>query len=183
MLADEITGELRTIRAEARAAAVAQGRPVTRRLRSKGIEFGSLTARPDGSVDTSRVEGVDADLRVRPLFAHGGTISLREFIVGAARVEMGLDALNDPDLVVASSGGRITTPSGMVLDGALDRIEAPPTTSPSGTTEFPASVVDFLEFYLGSYHWPSFNIADSAISIGVVLLTIEVIRNEAPSRG
>ena len=45
------------------------------------------------------------------------------------------------------------------------------------------SVIDFLEFYAGSYHWPSFNIADSAISIGVVLLTIEVIRNEAPGRG
>ena len=44
-------------------------------------------------------------------------------------------------------------------------------------------VIDFLEFYIGSYHWPSFNIADSAISIGVVLLTIEVIRNEAPGHG
>jgi len=44
-------------------------------------------------------------------------------------------------------------------------------------------VIDFLELYIGSYHWPSFNIADSAISIGVVLLTIEVIRNEAPGRG
>ena len=43
-------------------------------------------------------------------------------------------------------------------------------------------VVDFLEFYLGSYHWPSFNIADSAISTGVALLALEIIRNEAPSR-
>jgi signal peptidase II len=43
-------------------------------------------------------------------------------------------------------------------------------------------VVDFLEFYLGSHYWPSFNIADSAISIGVVLLAIEMMRNEAPSR-
>ncbi|MDF1536905.1 MAG: signal peptidase II [bacterium] len=31
-------------------------------------------------------------------------------------------------------------------------------------------VVDFLDFYLGSYHWPAFNIADSAISIGAVIL-------------
>src|SRR5205809_1011211 len=28
-------------------------------------------------------------------------------------------------------------------------------------------VVDFLEFYVRTYHWPSFNVADSAISIGV----------------
>ena len=43
-------------------------------------------------------------------------------------------------------------------------------------------VVDFLEFYAGSYHWPSFNIADSAISIGVALLAFEIIRSEAPGR-
>jgi signal peptidase II len=41
-------------------------------------------------------------------------------------------------------------------------------------------VVDFLELYFRSYYWPSFNIADSAISIGVVLLAIEITRNEAP---
>jgi signal peptidase II len=43
-------------------------------------------------------------------------------------------------------------------------------------------VVDFLEFYVRSYHWPSFNVADSAISIGVILLAIEITRNEAPRR-
>ena len=43
-------------------------------------------------------------------------------------------------------------------------------------------VVDFLEFFVRSYHWPSFNIADSAISTGVVLLALEIIRNEAPTR-
>jgi signal peptidase II len=39
-------------------------------------------------------------------------------------------------------------------------------------------VVDFLEFYVGAYHWPSFNIADSAITVGVVLLALEIIRHE-----
>jgi len=43
-------------------------------------------------------------------------------------------------------------------------------------------VVDFLEFYVGTYHWPSFNIADSAISIGIALLALEIIRHESPSR-
>jgi signal peptidase II len=43
-------------------------------------------------------------------------------------------------------------------------------------------VVDFLEFYAGSYHWPSFNIADSAISTGVALLALEIIRNESPGK-
>jgi signal peptidase II len=43
-------------------------------------------------------------------------------------------------------------------------------------------VVDFLEFYLGTYHWPAFNVADSAITIGVVLLALEIIKSETPSR-
>jgi signal peptidase II len=34
------------------------------------------------------------------------------------------------------------------------------------------SVVDFLDFYLGSYHWPAFNAADSAISVGVGLFLL-----------
>ena len=34
------------------------------------------------------------------------------------------------------------------------------------------SVVDFLDFYFGSYHWPAFNIADSAICIGAGLFLI-----------
>jgi signal peptidase II len=32
------------------------------------------------------------------------------------------------------------------------------------------AVVDFLDVYVGSYHWPSFNVADSAICLGVTLL-------------
>lgn len=32
------------------------------------------------------------------------------------------------------------------------------------------AVVDFLDFYYGSFHWPAFNIADSAICAGVFLL-------------
>ena len=34
------------------------------------------------------------------------------------------------------------------------------------------AVVDFLDFYIGQYHWPAFNIADSAICIGVALILI-----------
>jgi len=41
-------------------------------------------------------------------------------------------------------------------------------------------VIYFLEFHARSYYWPSFNIADTAISIGVILLAWEMFRNEAP---
>jgi len=36
-------------------------------------------------------------------------------------------------------------------------------------------VVDFIDWYVGSYHWPAFNIADSAISVGIVILGEEII--------
>ncbi len=39
-------------------------------------------------------------------------------------------------------------------------------------------VVDFLDFYIGTAHWPAFNVADSAITVGAVLLTILAFRGE-----
>jgi signal peptidase II len=36
-------------------------------------------------------------------------------------------------------------------------------------------VVDFIQWYVRSHYWPSFNVADSAITIGVVLLAIEML--------
>lgn len=40
------------------------------------------------------------------------------------------------------------------------------------------SVVDFLDFYIGSYHWPAFNVADMAISAGAVMLCISLLRGK-----
>lgn len=37
-------------------------------------------------------------------------------------------------------------------------------------------VVDFLDFYWEQWHWPAFNIADSAITIGVVLMLLSSFR-------
>lgn len=54
---------------------------------------------------------------------------------------------------------------GLILGGALgnlfDRVRN-------------GSVVDFLDFHLGPYHWPAFNLADSAIVIGAAVLMLEV---------
>ncbi len=38
-------------------------------------------------------------------------------------------------------------------------------------------VIDFLDFHLGGWHWPAFNIADAAISLGVVLLIVATVRS------
>lgn len=36
-------------------------------------------------------------------------------------------------------------------------------------------VIDFLDFHYGQHHWPAFNVADSAISIGVVFMLYEIL--------
>ena len=41
-------------------------------------------------------------------------------------------------------------------------------------------VVDFLDFYIGSLHWPAFNVADSAISIGMGILIYHIIFKKIP---
>ena len=44
------------------------------------------------------------------------------------------------------------------------------------------SVVDFLDFYLGSYHWPAFNAADSAITVGVGLFLLGTLLQHLQDR-
>lgn len=53
---------------------------------------------------------------------------------------------------------------GMILGGAIgnliDRLRF-------------GAVVDFLDFYLAGYHWPTFNIADCAVTVGVGLILLD----------
>jgi signal peptidase II len=39
-------------------------------------------------------------------------------------------------------------------------------------------VIDFLDVHYFQYHWPAFNVADSAITIGVSLMLLEMILDE-----
>jgi len=43
-------------------------------------------------------------------------------------------------------------------------------------------VVDFLLVYIGSYQWPAFNVADSAIVVGAGLLVFEILFVKAPEK-
>lgn len=90
LLAREITADLKAIRKAALAEARATGAPVTRELGSKGIDYGAITAHPDGVLDMSRIEGVDADLTVRPFSQKGVMTSLRQFTVNALNHHHGM---------------------------------------------------------------------------------------------
>ena len=41
-------------------------------------------------------------------------------------------------------------------------------------------VLDFLDFYMGTYHWPAFNMADSAITIGMEIFIYHIIFKKIP---
>ncbi|HVP43297.1 MAG TPA: signal peptidase II [Terriglobales bacterium] len=43
-------------------------------------------------------------------------------------------------------------------------------------------VVDFLLFYIGSYQWPAFNVADAAIVVGAALLVAEILFAKPPAQ-
>lgn len=38
-------------------------------------------------------------------------------------------------------------------------------------------VIDFLDFYVGQYHWPAFNLADAGIFIGAAMLIVDMLVN------
>lgn len=164
MIGDEITRDLRMTRDRAIAWSGWLKGPITLPLESKGISFGKITAFPNGQVNTSKVQGVDPDLRVRPFFAQGGSFSLREFIVGAFKDEMGLESA-DPILCAATdpdSPTAVVSPSGMIFDPETDAMVRPAVCDP-GTdgdddgvvNEIDPALVDYMEFYLLNYFKPA----------------------------
>ena len=40
------------------------------------------------------------------------------------------------------------------------------------------SVIDFIDVYIGNFHWPAFNVADSAITVGTCLLAIYLVTDQ-----
>ena len=40
---------------------------------------------------------------------------------------------------------------------------------------FRGFVIDFIDIYIGKYHWPAFNIADSCITVGFLVLMINIL--------
>jgi signal peptidase II len=72
----------------------------------------------------------------------------------------------------ASSNSVCFTGRGLILGGAtgnlIDRFRF-------------RSVVDFLDFYVGSWHWPAFNIADSGICVGAGIVCYFMWRNQTPA--
>ncbi|MEX1364995.1 MAG: di-heme oxidoredictase family protein [Nannocystaceae bacterium] len=91
-LAFEMSGQLQATRDEALVAATERGQEVRVQLSAKGIDFGFITARADGTLDGGEVEGVDADLVVKPFGWKGSFSRLRRVVEDAARIHFGIQS-------------------------------------------------------------------------------------------
>ena len=73
-----------------------------------------------------------------------------------------------PDRFVLSAG--LAGILGGALGNVIDRLRF-------------GQVVDFLDFHAGGWHWPAFNVADSAITVGAVLLILDGFRKHERRAG
>ena len=98
----EITRRLNRISRLASRLAQRADRRVRLPLVAKGVDFGDIIAKRNGDLDTSRVEGVDGDLVIRPFGRKGEFDTVRAFDVGAMAFHIGMQAVDefgpgDPD--------------------------------------------------------------------------------------
>ena len=92
LLAREMTEDLHAIRQKAVEKAARNQHKITAVLETKGVNFGMIGIHPNGSTDTSGVEGVDADLVIKPFGQKGVFTSLREFTVHVLNHHHGIQA-------------------------------------------------------------------------------------------
>ena len=73
--------------------------------------------------------------------------------------------------VLPRGGWREQTAIGLIFGGAVGNL--------IDRTRF-GSVVDFVDVYFRGWHWPAFNVADSAITVGVALLALGLVTDKSP---
>jgi signal peptidase II len=76
--------------------------------------------------------------------------------------------------ILPSGGWREQSAIGLIFGGAVGNL--------IDRTRFGA-VVDFVDVYVRDWHWPAFNVADSAITVGVAVLALGVMFERSPSPG
>lgn len=186
-LAVEMTADLRRQASEAMAQARAGGHPVERSLTSKGVSFGRIVAKPDGTEDGDGIEGVDRDLTVRPFGWKGHQATLRGMVEESLHIHQGLiskrihlavrDGALDPapfgsgkwdDL--DGDGVSLEIDSGMLTTvvGYLAQLEAPvirPPTDPGLLDLFAQGRTRFAQIGCASCHVPTLELNDPQLDV------------------
>ncbi len=100
LLAKEMTAELQAIKQNA----ISNYRGMWVKLMSKGVNFGEIQCFENGNCDTSRIEGIDPDLVVRPFGRKGGFITTRQFDIRAFEFHQGMQAVESVGRDVDADG-------------------------------------------------------------------------------
>jgi len=102
------------------------------------------------------------------LFSDGESGFRSVLLVGVALAVLVVVSVMLWRLPARPGGGRRLTGTALalVLGGAVGNLY---------DRAFRGSVTDFLDVYVGDWHWPAFNVADSAITIGAILLALSVV--------
>jgi len=122
MLAREMTVDLQAIREAAKAQAKSSGQNVTLPLTTKGVNFGSIIATPQGGVNTSLVEGVDGDLIVKPFHQKGVVNSVRVFSNNAYNHHHGMEPVERFGVGLKDNKGNVITTNDFDQDGVPDEM-------------------------------------------------------------
>ncbi len=111
----EMTADLQALRARA---VNSPGLKV--RLLSKGVDFGEISVDGHGALDTTSIEGIDADLVVRPFGRKGSFATLRQFGLGAMMFHFGMQPVEIFGPGIDDDGDGVTDE---VLIGEMSALE------------------------------------------------------------
>ncbi len=85
-------------------------------------------------------------------------------------------------LVLVRVAIRVIPAGGVMGEGAIGLIFGGAVGNLIDRSRFGA-VIDFIDVYVSRYHWPAFNVADSAITVGVVLLAVRLLVQQPATPG
>jgi signal peptidase II len=119
--------------------------------------FWSFHYRENPGAAFSFLHGADEDFRI-PFFVTTTLIALAGILWYLRKLEAGQRLLGAALMLVFAGA----------IGNLIDRL-------------YLGYVIDMIHWYVGSYSWPTFNVADSAISVGAVLLVLESILHREPA--
>ena len=147
LLAAELSAELGAERDALLKAAVKAGKPLKADLIAKGISFGWLGAKPDGTLDTRGLDGVSEDLVVRPFGWRGHFSTVRDAVEDELAQHHGMQS------------------SYLATHGTPERMGASPAPDPDGDgviDEISEGQVSVLTLYLAMAEIPITHMPSSA---------------------
>lgn len=114
ILATEMNAELAAAKKALASKAKSSGKAARGEIKAKGVSFGFLTVKPDGSADTGEVVGIDGDLVIKPFGWKGNMASIRDAVEDALLIHHGMQS---DHLVATAKPDRIGPFGGLDPDG------------------------------------------------------------------